>query len=76
MFCYFSSPHASHRRGNNGGGDARRKGGSGGKGKGKGKGGPAIAGRGVTVSSVPGTTLDFLKASFLHRYAFFFFVFS
>ncbi|CAN0264131.1 unnamed protein product, partial [Hapterophycus canaliculatus] len=42
------------------GGDARRKGGKGG---GKGSEAPKVAGRGVTVSSVPGTTLDFLKAS-------------
>eukprot|EP00903_Cladosiphon_okamuranus_P021077 g19362.t1 len=42
-------------RGNNGGGDARRKSG------GKGSKPPVVAGRGVTVSSVPGTTLDFLK---------------
>lgn len=46
------------RRGNNGGGDDRRKGGKGSK-------APAEAGRGVTVSSVPGTTLDFLKARFV-----------
>lgn len=48
-------------RGNNGGGDARRKGGKGG---GKGSKTPTAAGRGVTVSSVPGTTLDFLKARY------------
>ncbi|CAM9713283.1 unnamed protein product, partial [Ectocarpus sp. 8 AP-2014] len=39
--------------------------------KGGGRGGkaPAVAGRGVTVSSVPGTTLDFLKARSCHKRA-------
>ncbi|CAM9575917.1 unnamed protein product [Ectocarpus sp. 4 AP-2014] len=41
----------------------------GGKGGGRGGKAPTVAGRGVTVSSVPGTTLDFLKARSCHKRA-------